>query len=276
MSQALAVTRYTLLELTRRRLLLVILAIGVFFSAAAGIAPHVLPGFRSDQDRVIFMLNTLGIQVPLAITLCAFAFGMTVINHDLDSGTVVAIFAKPVSRFSYAGGKLLAALSLLLLIGAVFTAGSLIIVAANGGGPYEVVFWTYAALAANAVLLMLLVMTLTVYVNNIVAAAIVFVFNFVAGNVLTLHAMVEHHVITDAVAKAAVSVAYWGVPHELTSNLQRQIFQMQMDIGQVRFAGQNPLDRIPGASGSADILFWFAYLIVICAVLFWSVRRKQV
>ncbi len=40
--------------------------------------------------------------------------------------------------------------------------------------------------------------------------------------------------------------------------------------------GASPLDRLPNASGSVDIAFWFAYVVAICLVLFWSVRRKQV
>jgi ABC-type transport system involved in multi-copper enzyme maturation permease subunit len=276
MAHALAVARYTLLELTRRRLLVVILAVGVLLMGGIAIAPHVLPGMKSDTDRVIVMLTALAAVVPNAVTLCAFAVGMTVINHDLDSGAVVSIFAKPVNRASYTAGKLLAAVSLLLTITSIFTVGSLLMVAANGGGVYEVVFWTCAALAANIVLLMLLVMVFTVYVNNVVAAAIVFAFNYLAGNVLILHAMVQHNVITDAVAKTLVNVAYWGVPHELTSNLQRQILELQINIGNLRFAGQSPLDRVPGASEAVDIWFWFAYVVSISVVLFWSVRRKQV
>lgn len=277
MTQALAVARYTLLELTRRRLLVVIVAFGVLLMGGIAIAPHVLPGMKSDQDRVIVMLTALAGVVPDAVTLCAFAVGMTVINHDLDSGAVISIFAKPVNRAGYTAGKLLAAISLLLMIAAIFTVGSLLVVAANGGGVYEVVFWTCAALAANIVLLMLLVMVLTVYLNNVLAAAIVFAFNYVAGNVLILHAMVQHNVITDTVAKTLVSVAYWAVPHELTSNLQREILQMQLNVGNVRFgAGDNPLGRLPGGSDVVDVWFWFAYVVAICAVLFWSVRRKQV
>lgn len=277
MTQALAVARYTLLELTRRRLLVVILAFGVLLMGGIAIAPHVLPGMKSDQDRVIVMLTALAGVVPNAVTLCAFAIGMTVINHDLDSGAVISIFAKPVNRAGYTAGKLLAAISLLLMVAAIFGVGSLLVVAANGGGVYEVVFWTCAALAANIVLLMLLVMVLTVYLNNVVAAAIVFAFNYLAGNVLILHAMVQHNVITDTIAKTLVNVAYWAVPHELTSNLQRQILEMQLSAGNVRFgAGDRPLDRLPGASDVVDIWFWFAYVVAICAVLFWSVRRKQV
>ncbi len=35
-------------------------------------------------------------------------------------------------------------------------------------------------------------------------------------------------------------------------------------------------DGAPDDSGAVDIWFWFAYVVVICAVLFWSVRRRQV
>ena len=163
MTQALAVARYTMLELTRRRLLVMILAFGVLLMGGIAIAPHVLPGMKSDQDRVIAMLTALAGVVPNAVTLCAFAVGMTVINHDLDSGAVISIFSKAVNRASYTAGKLLAAISLLLMIAAIFAVGSLL-----------------------------------------------------------------------------------------------------------------PMDRVPGASEVVDIWFWFAYVVAICAVLFWTVRRKQV
>ncbi len=275
MSQALAVARYSLIELTRRRVLVVIVAIGVVLMAGIAIAPHLLAQ-PTPKDGVIVMLTALAAEVPYAFTLCAFVVGMTVINHDLDSGAVVSIFAKPMSRSSYTSGKLLASVSLLVLIAAIFTVGSLAVVAANGGAVYGVVFWTCAALAANIVLLMLLVMVLTVFLNNVVSAAIVLVFHYLAGQVLTLHAMVQHNVITDAIGKALINVAYWGVPHELTSDLQRQIMQLQIDTGELRFGGSSPIDRLPNASGAVDIAFWFAYGVAIVLILFWSVRRKQV
>ena len=53
--------------------------------------------------------------------------------------------------------------------------------------------------------------------------------------------------------------------------------KVQLSAGDLRLdGGQNPLDRVPGASAAVDIWFWFAYVVAICAVLFWSVRRKQV
>jgi hypothetical protein len=36
------------------------------------------------------------------------------------------------------------------------------------------------------------------------------------------------------------------------------------------------LARIPGASSSGEVVYWFAYLTVICALLYVALRRKQV
>ena len=276
MTQALAVARYTLIEFSRRRLLVLMVTIGFVLTVGIAFAPHILPGVKPGKDELIVTLTALGAVVPYAMTLCAFAVGMTVINHDLDSGAVVSIFAKPVARSSYTFGKLLAAVSLLLLIAAIFTAGSLAVVAANGGGVYSTVFWTCATLAANIVLLMLLVMVLTVYLNNIAAGVIVLVFNYLAGNVLVFHAMVQNNVITDAVMKTLVNIAYWGVPHELTSGLERAILVLKLDTRELVVRGTNPLDSVPGASGTVDIVFWLAYVVAIVLLLFWAVRRKQV
>src|SRR5260370_26378857 len=145
MLEGLAVARYTLIELTRRRLLGVIVAIGVVLTAGIAVAPHVLRQ-PTPKDGVIVVLVALGAEVPYAITLCAFVVGMTVINHDLVSGAVVSIFPKPMSRSSYTAGKLMAAVSLLLLIAAIFTGGILAVVSAKGGSDYAVPRWTPAAL----------------------------------------------------------------------------------------------------------------------------------
>jgi len=51
MSKALAVSRYSLLELWRRRILLVLVLVAVGLIAGTGLTPHLAPGFRSDDDR---------------------------------------------------------------------------------------------------------------------------------------------------------------------------------------------------------------------------------
>jgi ABC-type transport system involved in multi-copper enzyme maturation permease subunit len=277
MTQAVAVARYTLLEITRRRLVLVVVSLGLALMAAIAITPYVLPGNIAPTAKLIVSLTGLSEVVPTALLLCALAVGMTVINHDLDSGAVVSVFAKPISRESYTGGKLIAAISLVLLIAAIFASGSMIVVGIDGGKVYNVIFWECAALAANAVLLMLLVMALTVYVNNVIAGAIVLAFNFVAGRVLGLHAMVVNGAITDHTFAAIANAVYWLVPHELTSNLQRTLMQMRLDTREVVVFGRvDPFRDIPGASGTADIAFWLGYVALLCGLLFFAVRRKQV
>jgi ABC-type transport system involved in multi-copper enzyme maturation permease subunit len=275
-ARAMAVARYTLVEMWRRRVVLVFVVIGLVLSAALGIIPLVAPGFHSGEDRSLFLLNSLSRSAALAVEICAFAVGMTVINHDLDSGAIVAIFAKPVSRLAYATGKLGAAVVVLLLVDVIIAAGSMLVVAINGGGHMAVLFWFYAVTAANMLLVMVLVMILTVYLNNIVAAVIVFVFTFVQDFVGSAHAMVVNAVVTNGVLKAVINGFYWVLPHPLASNLQRDIIETEIRLSQIGFRGRSPLDSIPGASGNGDIAYWLAYLAVLCVILYVALRRKQV
>jgi ABC-type transport system involved in multi-copper enzyme maturation permease subunit len=275
-SRAMAVARYTLVELWRRRVVLVFVVIALVLTAGLGIIPLVAPGFQTGEDRSLFLLTSLSRSAALAVEICAFAVGMTVINHDLDSGAIVAIFAKPVSRLAYAGGKLGAAAVALLFVDVIIAAGSMLVVALNGGGHMAVLFWFYAVTVANMLLVMVLVMILTVYLNNIVAAVIVFVFTFVQDFIGAAHAMVVNHVLSNAWLNAVINIFYWVLPHPLASNLQRDIIETQIRLSEARFEGRSPLDSIPGASGNGDIVYWLAYLAVLCVLLYLAVRRKQV
>jgi ABC-type transport system involved in multi-copper enzyme maturation permease subunit len=279
-----AVARYTLVELGRRRLLLGLIGVAIFLTAGIAIAPYVLPGFKSADDRTVFILTGISRVDGVAIELCAFAVGMVVINHDLDSGAIVAILAKPITRFGYAAGKLASSLFLLILVDALFTAGSMLAVLINGGGHMDVMFWFFAASSANALLLMVLVMVLTLYLNNVVAAGTVVAFSFVQTQVSTLHAMVSSNLITGIFA-GVINTAYWAVPHQLLSNLERDIATTELVVSCRQgcpFVDAHPnyladlLARIPGPSGSADIVYWFAYLTIVCAVLYLALRQKQV
>ena len=134
MNGALAVSRYTLIEISRRRLLLVFFAIGavgigglgillkVFTSAFVGSASFGGPpgsGPTAAQmeklTELSFVSNLIGVLGLFAL-LIAFAIGMTAIYHDLESGAAVAIFSKPVSRFAFTVGKLVAAVVAMIAI----------------------------------------------------------------------------------------------------------------------------------------------------------------
>jgi ABC-type transport system involved in multi-copper enzyme maturation permease subunit len=284
---ALAVARYTLLELARRRLILFFVGIAIVFTAGLGLAPLVIPGLTTADEKTVFVLGGITKVDSIAIELCAFAVGMIVINHDLDSGAIVGILAKPITRLGYAAGKLVAALFLLLLLVAVLIAGSMLVAVIDGSDNLDTLFAFFAANAANWMLLMILVMILTVYLNNIVAAAIVVAFSFAQDQISTLHAAVENGVITDRILGGIVNSLYWVVPHPLVSNMGRAIVIAQYNVNCAANGcpGMKPspaeylaneLARIPGASGGGEIVYWFAYLTVVCALLYVALRRKQV
>ncbi|HEX6350493.1 MAG TPA: hypothetical protein VF160_14015 [Candidatus Dormibacteraeota bacterium] len=279
MSKTLAVSRYSLLELWRRRIVLVVVLVAVALVAGTGVVPHAVPGFRTDTDRTIFILDTLSRLVGLAASLCAYAVGMTIINHDLESGTAVALFAKPVSRVGYALGKLVTAAGLLLAIAALLGGGTILLVALNGGGHVQVVFWFAAATAANTVLLLVLLMILSVYINNIVAAVIVLAFNYVDGVVVTGHTLVQENLITSAPLQWIVDFFYWALPHPLYSDLQRDVVRLQLGTAGphvTQAMKQQTIERTIAASSASDVVFWLGYLAVLCALLVLAVRRKQV
>ena len=111
MNGALAVTRYTLLELSRRRILLVFAVIGALGIVALGVGLKLLyevaAANRFGNDRVDPMLLAKFLELQfvtyvvqalgLFALLIAFAIGMTAIYHDLESGAAVSIFSKPAS-----------------------------------------------------------------------------------------------------------------------------------------------------------------------------------
>lgn len=284
MAQAVAVTSYTLLELMRRRLVLVFVVIGVLLTTALGLVPVVISA-PSGMQRTVNLLNSLSSSVGLVVTACAYAVGATVINHDLESGAAVGILSKPVSRLEYAVGKLAAAVIMLLAINVLFFAGVMILVAINGGvGDFtNDLVWEFAAQAGNVVLLMIVVMALTVYLNNIVSVVLAFVFSFVSGIVATVHTLIQNHVITNSILQGIGNVLYWVFPHRLVSNLTKDVTKIAYQLnppptegGGRGFRVNLALNSLPGASSESEIIFWAVYLLALILLLYLALRAKQV
>src|ERR1700693_3295257 len=151
MNGTFAVARYTLIELTRRRILLVVFIIGALGIAAIGIGLKVFsstftsgafgpPGSEApDPAKVnrfldlMFVTDLVG-ALGLFALLIAFGIGMTAIYHDLESGAAVAIFSKPVSRLAFTAGKLIAALIAMFVIVGVLSLETRLITSLFGGG----------------------------------------------------------------------------------------------------------------------------------------------
>jgi ABC-type transport system involved in multi-copper enzyme maturation permease subunit len=295
---ALAVARYTLLDLSRRRILLVFLIIGAVGIAAIGIGLRVFSsafttgvrfgpaGTEVDPAKVnrfldlMFVTDLVG-ALGLFALLIAFAIGMTAIYHDLESGAAVAIFSKPVSRLAFTVGKVGAAVAALIAIVGVLSIEATLVGLLFGGGLEQTLAVEAVAQVANAVTLMLIVLALSTWMNNIVAAIVAFIYQAAGGVVVALHAqMVAGFLGDNAFLKLLLNVLYWLVPHQLTSDAPRELVKAELELfsspNQTNANIAQALAAVPGASGATDVIWWAFVVAVIATLVYIAVRRRQV
>ncbi len=300
MTGVLAVARYTVLELSRRRLLLVFLVVGLAGIALLGGLLYIAstlqgatvvvsgPGaVQPDPEKVRqateYQFANLLLQVlGLFTLLVSIAVGMTAIYHDLDSGAAVSIFSKPVTRLAYTIGKVLAAVGAMAVIVGLLTLEARLIMFLFGGGLEQALWVESVTSIANGLAMMLLVLALSTWMNNIVAVVVALVYRGVEQFVITLHQFfVSGNLGTNPLLNGAVNVAYWLVPHPLTSDAQRQIARAEFSLftpppGEPRPNFDQAIASIPGASGASDILWWVFVVVLFALLAYLAVRRRQV
>jgi len=287
----LAVARYTLIELSRRRILLVFFIIGALGILGLGVGLKVLYSVSSSSqgnfgpsnvdpavfNRFIELLFLTYIFGALGIfgLLVAYGIGMTAIYHDLDSGAAVSIFAKPVSRLAFTAGKIGAAVGALLAIMFLLGVETRLVMFLFGGGLEDALTGEVLAVIGNTVVIMLLVLALSTWMNNIVAAIVAFIYyNVISGVIVFVHNLVDTGVIGNAVVKVVFTILYWLVPHELTSSAAGDLVRAQVTIQGSR--GTTAVAGVPSASGPGDIVWWAFVVCVLGALVYYSVRRRQV
>ena len=282
MEQVVAVAYYTLRELMRRKLLLflvgggaaLILAIGILAAVIKANAPA---GTFQTGDFSGLVLIQMANVVGLFAWICAIAIGITLINHDLESGSAVSIFSKPLSRVQYAIGKLLAASLALLLIVLILGIGTQVVVLVNGGGHEAALVKTFLLIAANVLTQALIILVLSVVMNNIVAAGlgigIVVAAKVVGGIHVVVHALIDQAVGATGnlpTISAVVDIFYWLLPRNLDSDLTREVFAAAATP-----PTSSALSTI-NVSGPIDVAYWAAYNLVLLAVLILVLQRKEV
>jgi len=229
-----------------------------------------------------FVSDIIGVLSFFSL-LIAFAIGMTVIYHDLESGSAVSIFSKPVSRFAFSVGKIAAAAVAMIVIVGVLSIEARLVMLLFGGGLEQALWLETLASLANAVALMLLVLALSTWMNNIVAAVVAFVYNFVGSIVVSLHQQLDAgNLGNNQVVHLVLTIFYWLVPHGLRSDAQREIAKKSFEIFSTGDAGPNRpspdqiIAGIPGASSFTDILWWIFVVAVFASLVYFAVRRRQV
>jgi ABC-type transport system involved in multi-copper enzyme maturation permease subunit len=294
----LAVARYTLLDLSRRRILLVFFIIGALGIAAIGIGLKVFssnfasgvtfgpPGTVSDPAKVnrflelMFVTDLVG-ALGLFALLIAFGIGMTAIYHDLESGAAVAIFSKPVSRMAFTVGKVGAAVVAMIVIVGALSIEAMLFGFLFGGGLEQTLAVEAVAQVANALTLMLIVLALSTWMNNIVAAIIAFIYNGAAGVVVALHTQLAAGNLGDnAFLNGGLNVLYWLVPHQLVSDAPRELVKAEIELfsspDQPRPDMASALASVPGPSGATDIIWWAFVVALMATLVYIAVRRRQV
>jgi ABC-type transport system involved in multi-copper enzyme maturation permease subunit len=295
-----AVARYTLLELTRRRILIVFVAVGavgiallaallkifttVFtgntrFSQGSNVDPATL-----DRALQLGFVNDIISVLGFFALLIAFAIGMTVIYHDLESGAAISIFSKPVSRAAFTAGKVAAAIGAMIVIVGVLAleARLLMLLFGSTGGLDQALWVEILAQVANGITVMLLVMALSTWMNNIIAAVVAFLYNAVAGIVVALHNTdVAGQLGNNWIVSDALKVLYWLVPHQLISDAPRQIAKAEFTLFASSGTSGGPsvdqaLAGLPGGSGLTDIIWWAFVVLVFVSLVYVAVRRRQV
>ena len=294
MNGTLAVARYTLLELSRRRILLVFFVVGAVGTVLLGVflkianalatrgtaqsvngATQLDPAQMNQLLEAVFVTYLLGALGIFAL-LIAFAIGMTAIYHDLESGTAVSLFSKPISRLAYTIGKISAAVAALVLVVGVLAIEARLAMLLFGGGLEGALTAEVLAVVANTVVVMLIVLALSTWMNNIIAAVVAFIYyDVVAALVVTIRNLTHQGVIDNGFLKGVFDVLYWVVPRELTSSASGDIAR-EIQLSGGGSANAATLAAIPPASGAGDILWWAFVVIVFSSLVYVAVRRRQV
>lgn len=292
MNGALAVARYTLLELSRRRILLVFFILGAIGIVCLGVGLKVLYSFASGQGNfgapntdpaafnrylelafVNYVFSALGVFG----LLIAFAIGMTAIYHDLESGAAVSIFAKPVSRFAFAVGKIGGAVLALVVIVGLLAVETRIVMFLFGGGLEGSLTGEAAAVVGNTIVVMLIVLALSTWMNNIVAAVVAFVYyNVITGVIAFVHKLFDTGAINNTLVRSIFDVLYWLVPHELVSSAPGDLARAQIALSNAPSSNTAILGAIPSASGWGDIAWWAFVVVFFAGMVYLAVRRRQV
>jgi ABC-type transport system involved in multi-copper enzyme maturation permease subunit len=291
---AAAVARYTVLELSRRRVLLAFFLIGAAGIALLGVGLKLLYQVASSNqgnlgggqvdpgtfNRFLELLFVSYLFQALAVfaLLLAYGIGMTAIYHDLESGSAVSIFSKPVSRLAFTIGKIAAAVGGLVVIVGLLAVEARIAMLLFGGGLENALTGQLLATVANSIVIMLIVLGLSAWVNNILAAVITFIYyNVVTGIISSIHLLADGGVLGNDIVRSVFDVLYWLVPHQLISSAVRELAVRQIQLAGSNAAGnQAALASVPAASGAGDILWWGFNVVLLAAVVYWAVRRRQV
>lgn len=269
MNAVLTIARASITEHVRRKLVLffaaisVVSGIGLIFVAMNDSLTTTLVGAAVGLATVLSV--TL---LPGMATLAAVAVSMNNIGRPFSDGEAMLILSRPVARWQYALGRLMASMALVvglcLLLATILQAVNLI-EDRNLGAE---LWGHWATQAFNLILLASITTLMSAWINNPVLAAFVAFFLYASSNAIsTLYLFVTTGRI-GGIGGGIITALWYLTPKRLISPLAMDQMQRAGDM-----AGSSTMLLIE--STGMRIAWAVAYLLAMIALTFALIQRKE-
>lgn len=158
----LIISRLTIREAQRRRLLLVALIMGVLFLTVFGVGFHYIrrdmllypPGEQQESLIYGFLLTAGMYATNLLVTIVAVLISVTTLSGEVESHIIDAIVTKPIRRWEVVLGKWLAFALMVLAYLLLLTAGLMLLVYWQSGFRFDNIAYGLLMMTLGALLVL--------------------------------------------------------------------------------------------------------------------------
>jgi len=209
LSKILTIAYYTFKEILKSKILLNVFFAGVGLMVVTYVATeftHGVPG-RVALDFGLGMLSLSSLAISLFM-------GVALLSKEIDSRTVYMVISRPVPRYAFIIGKIVGLVGIQLLNILILSLFTLSAVTLLGGEIHSLTFWCIGFTFLESFMLLLLVVLISLFANNILAVILSVVvlllghsirdtqeILFVQNNPILLKALEAYHFILPAFYK---------------------------------------------------------------------------
>jgi ABC-type transport system involved in multi-copper enzyme maturation permease subunit len=281
----LTIARLTVLEATRRRLVLALALLTLVVIGLTGWgfqhlthltrAGQALPAeeLRLGLSQVLILVEFMFSGV---LALSAVVAAAPAVSSDVESGLALAILARPVGRHEVVVGKWLGLAALILVYTVAASALELVVVALVSGYAPPAPVPAVAYLVAEGVVIMSLTLLLSTRLSGMTAGVIALVLFFVAwmgGIAGTIGAVFQNAAIQNAGTVSTLILPTDALWRGSVFNLEPAFYRAILGTGAAH--GGDPF--FVSEPPSVAFLTWAAvWLVLIIGAAAWSFRRREI
>jgi len=283
------ITKLTLREASRRKLLLAVAALTLIVAVLSGWAFHRLiqipcgtPGNRypcppaETKLLAATLLILLMFMFSFVLALGAAFLGAPSIAGDVESGLILAILPRPIRRIDVVLGKWLGLSILLALYAAIAIGMELVIIrfAMNYQPPHPILAVVFVVLEAITVLTLTLAASTRVPAMTCgIVVLILFGVTWIAGIAGSVGAALHSTTIQSIGTVSSLILPTDGLWRAAVYNLQpAAVSLLQASAGG---RGSNDPFFVYSAPSGTYLLWAFAWLLGLLAIAAWSFQRRE-